>query len=516
MNVTIVAASGLDDAREHLMREKFDAVITDVDRGIPLRREIRRTYELLPVLFTTSAACWSDARLLDRIAEDPHSYCIPENADRAFVLAKLNQAITSCQAESSLNQVKTRTTRNWFLASLLQQAMLPPWVYFSENYEFSCLYRPFTKVSGALFCWLPLDENRVLFVFGDVSGHDTHSALAMTAVQSFLSQIFMRDKERAAHPSLIASDINDFFGPHLHNIVHMSTLIAFVDFGRNCIRYQNAGYMDVICLNAENGDAVNINPQGRGSVPIGLVKDQKYSEADDVEYRFSDSDVFLFCSDGVLGLSKDRDGRKFMDMEMCRRLASMLVKDCRREERSIALPFRCLHSLEQFGYMYPQDDFSLILVRKPLLNEHEYVFSCRVPADKAAVDRICEKASAFVTRFYGDESLSVSTEPLLEEFLVNVIMHGLSEYEKLNEYMAIKLCAYRNELKVIVWDHGKAWSGEFLMPDKAEQSLEQLNDDMACSGRGIPIISKIASKISRKRYCDLNETVFVIPRIPSV
>ncbi len=114
--------------------------------------------------------------------------------------------------------------------------------------------------------------------------------------------------------------------------------------------------------------------------------------------------------------------------------------------------------------------------------------------------------------FYQDEALSVSTELLLEEYLVNVIAHGLGEYEKLNEYIAVEVVAYDRELKLIVWDHGREWDGLWLSRQHAEASMDQLNDNMAESGRGIPIISTIASRISRQRFCGLNETTFIIPR----
>ena len=515
-NVHIFMVENNDEAKALLKKEKFDAVIYDIgsdpDAGLLMRRAIRDHDAQLPILFITPLFYWSDARLLDSIVEDPHSYYIPENVDRKFMVAKLRQVISSCQAENSLQQLMSKITRNWFLASLLQQAMLPPWVYFSPSYEFSCFYKPFSRVSGDLFEWLPLDEDRALFVFGDVSGHGTHSALAMSAIQSFMTQSIMLDKERATRPCLIASDINDFFCQHLHNIVYMSSLIAYIDFRNNYLRYQNAGYMDIICVNADTGEVENINPNHKGSMPLGMVKNTVYTDEDNVEYRFSDSSVFMFCSDGLMDLSKDKNGEKYMDMKMATKLASILIKDTQREEKSISLPFRYYHSLEQFGYVHPQDDLSLVLIRKPRISEREYVFSCRVPADKSAVDQICEKASEFVTKYYGDEEISVDAELLLEEYLVNVILHGLSEYEKLNEYIALKLCAGERELKIIIWDHGKEWNGLFMPPDQAEKSLDALNDEFAATGRGVPIISRIATQISRQRYCGLNESIFVIPR----
>ena len=513
--VHIITANENDEAKTLLKNGKFDAVIYDMgntpDAGLQMRRMIRDLDAQLPILFITPLFYWSDARLIDQIVEDPHSYYIPENVDRKFMTAKLRQVISASHAENSLHQLMSKITRNWFLASLLQQAMLPPWVYFSDSYEFSCFYKPFSRVSGDLFEWLPLDEDRALFIFGDVSGHGTHSALAMSAIQSFMTQAIMLNKERATRPNLIASDINDFFCQHLHNIVYMSSLIAYIDFRNNYLRYQNAGYMDIICVDADTGEVVNINPENKGRMPLGMVKHTVYSDADNVEYRFSDSSVFIFGSDGLMDLSKDKNGEKFMDMQMATKLASILVRDTQKEGKSIALPYRYYHSLEQFGYVHPQDDLSLVLIRKPRLAEREYVFSCRVPADKDAVDQISQRASAFVTKCYGDDELSLNAELLLEEYLVNVILHGLNEYEKLNEYIAVKLCAGERNLTIIIWDHGKEWDGLFMQPDQAEKSLDDLNDRFAESGRGVPIISKIASQISRQRYCGLNETIFVIP-----
>ena len=516
-NVTIFPVPNNEDGRKLLKEEKFDAVIRDIgsdpDSALQMRRIVRDQDAMLPILFITPLFYWSNARLIDQIVEDPHSYYIPENVDRKFMVSKLRQVIGACQAENSLHQLMNKITQNWFLASLLQQAMLPPWVYFSDSYEFSCLYKPFSRVSGDLFEWMPLDETSALFIFGDVSGHGTHSALAMSAIQSFMTQTIMRDKKRAANPHLIASDINDFFCQHLRNIVYMCSLIAYIDFKNNCLCFLNAGYMDIICVDADTGEVEDINPRNKGCLPLGMVKDTVYTRKDTVEYRFSDSSVFLFCSDGLMDLSKDRNGEKYMDMGMAKKLASILIKDTRKEEKSISLPFRFYHSLEQFGYVHPQDDLSLVLVRKPRLTEREYVFSCRVPADKDAVDQICQKAAAFVSKhYYGDEKISVDAELLLEEYLVNVILHGLNEYEKLNEYIAVKLCAEESELKIMIWDHGKEWNGLFMPPELAERSLDELNEEMSPSGRGVPIISRIASQISRQRYCGLNESVFVIPR----
>ena len=504
------------EALEMIDREDFDVVIANINTKphevFLFRDEFRRSHERLPLLVMTPLFNLSDSKLLGHIVEDPHSYYIPENADRKFMLGKLRQVISSYHLINAVERLKGRINRNWIIANQLQQAMLPPWVYFGENYEFSYLYRPFTKISGDLFEWLPLGEDQALFIFGDIAGHGTHSALAMTAVQSFLKQIILLDKEKARHPALIAAEINDFFCTHLRNIVYMSSLIAYIDFKDNYLCYQNAGYVDITCVNADTGEFEDINPENRGSLPLGMVRNTVYTDEDNVEYHFSDSSVFLFASDGLNDLAKNREGTSYLDVSLCRKLSALLVTESQKDNKSVTVPFRVYHQLEQFGYIYPQDDLTMVLIRKSRLHEKDHVFSCRVPADKKAVDEICEAASKFVTEFYDDEVLSVNTELLLEEYLENVVFHGLNEYEKLNDYIAVKICAYEHEIKLIIWDHGREWNGLYMPQEEAEQSLEKLNINLMPHGRGVPIISKIATQISRQRYCGLNESIFIIQR----
>ena len=514
-SVLLTTVSEPEEGLAMLKKEKFDAVLvelcSDPDHGFRFRKLTRKYHTWMPFLFITPLPYWSDAKLLNRIVEDTHSFYIPENADKKFLTSKIAQVINASHAVSSLSQLQAKISRNLFLASQLQQALMPPWVYFGDNYEFSCYYQPYSSVSGDLFEWLPLDDDRVLFIFGDVCGHGTHSALAMTAIQSFLKQLTTQDKERSTRPCMLANDINDYFCSHIQNIVYMSTLIVYMDFRRNFLRYLNAGYMDVIAVDAESGEVLDINPEKRGCLPLGMVKGTEYSDKDNVEYTFSDSTVFLFHSDGLMDLSKDPAGDDYLDLNVCAKLAALLASDEREEDKSIALPFRICHSLKQFGYVYPQDDLSMVLIRKPQHREKEYIFACRVPTNKQAVDEICEKASGFVCEIYRNEELAVRTELLLEEYLVNVIQHGLSEYQKYNEYIAIKLCAFEKELKVIVWDRGREWNNLSLRRETADQTLQKLNEDRAASGRGLPIISKIATQVGRQRYNGLNESIFIIP-----
>ena len=75
----------------------------------------------------------------------------------------------------------------------------------------------------------------------------------------------------------------------------------------------------------------------------------------------------------------------------------------------------------------------------------------------------------------------------------------------------ITMAMTQGVLGIIIWDHGKEWNGLVMPRELAEKSLDTLNDELASTGRGVPIISRIASQISRQRYCELNESIFIIP-----
>ncbi len=502
------------DRLEQVMTNCIHAIVfelsTDSAEGLRFRSSLREADDkkTLPILFIMSDKYWSDPELLGKVFEDPYSFVVPVNVDFKTLFVRLEHCINF----EILNKCKEQFDRNKRISHHLQQTMLPPWVHLGNSYEFSTFYLPHNDISGDLVEWFPLDEHRVLFIFGDVSGHETHSALAMSAVHSFLSHLIELDKENARRPCLIANEIQAYFRRHFGGIVYLGALIAYFDFQSNYLCFLNAGYENLLCVDSLTGKVDLLNPENRGNLAMGYQEGTVYTEDDSVEYWFSDYSVFMFFSDGLTDLSQDQDGITYMDKELLCRLLSGLVMETQDEEKSIAIPFKCYHLLQQHGYLYPQDDLTMGILRKSPHLKKEFTFTCRVPADKQAVDDICKKCSAFVSEYYRDERLSVNTELLLEEYLVNVIIHGLEEYEKLYDFIAIKLHAYDDRLLLVIWDRGKEWNGELMQKDTAEDTLDRANSNLSESGRGLPIISKIASKESRRRFSGLNETVFIIPK----
>ena len=151
-----------------------------------------------------------DNSLINQIMKDSYSYYLNKNFTRTSLLEKLDQVVRAYQAQNEISQLEKKIESDLELATQVQTAMLPPWIRFTECYEFSFIYRPLFKISGDLFEWIPIDPQSCLCVFGDISGHGIHSALTMTAVQSILKQMITIHAPDELRPDRILRQLNDF------------------------------------------------------------------------------------------------------------------------------------------------------------------------------------------------------------------------------------------------------------------------------------------------------------------
>lgn len=515
-DLVVESTSNAQDAIEMIQKTHFDVVITDIMMepidGFAFRDLVRSYNRLVPILFLTSLVNGVDNALLNRIMTDPYSYYIPKNASKLFLVNKLKQALHASEAIRERNQMEEKIEKSLELASLIQRSMLPPWAHFSDAYEFSCFYHPLNKISGDLFEWIPLSESSCLLVFGDVSGHGTHSALAMMAVQAFLKRNADLWQKQPPKPHAVAQEIGDFLYGNLHGIAYMCALIAVWDFERNLLRYYNAGYVDMERFRTPSGERIPLNPERKGGLPLGMIPDAQALESETVECVFDDGDRFLVYSDGVHDLSSDPNGENGMDMDVFHDVASTLIQQEAVEDNAISIPFRCYNALKGMGWMHPQDDCTLFVIGKPHPSRNQKTFVCRISANNQSVDDMVQVASEFVLAHCGSEDLSFRLELLLGEYLVNIIRHGLEETSRQNEFIVLKVVVEERDVKIVVWDRGREWNSganpAFRHPNDV---LDERNAAFAESGRGLSIVLKIAPDIRRQRYSGLNETVFRIP-----
>lgn len=513
------AVGSAQDAVEKFKQDNYDAIISDVMMepidGFMFRDLIRSHNQEIPFIFLTALVNGVDNSLLTRIMGDSFSYYVPKNADRNFLIAKISQVVQNYRAQHTVRALEAQIAKSQELAGFVQRSLLPAWVRCDRDYEFSSLYKPLGKIGGDLFEWIPLGEHTCLSVFGDISGHGTDSALGMTAIQSFLKQMSLYKEEKAQQVHLVAQEINDFIVKYLYNAIYMCGLIVYWDFENNFCRYFNTGYMDIMAFDGCSGEQITVNPEQKGAMPLGMMGNTVYNADDTVEFHFHDDTLFLISSDGLWDLSRDEDGETGMDPDLLHELLALLIKQSHQEDYALTLPYRCYEALEQVGYTYPTDDFSMFMIHKPARDEQEKTFVCRVSPSNDAVDAVVQLATEFVMSKTDSLDLSTRVELLLEEHMTNILEHGFKDYHNENDFLVFQVVFEKERLRITVWDRGKEWNGDqVIMKQDPDKILQELAVNQADGGRGIPIMMKIASSIIHQRHCGLNETVFYLPFTP--
>ena len=95
---------------------------------------------------------------------------------------QIERAVKAVVAEQNVKKLEKQLERSLSLACFVQQSMLPQWTRITDRYTYTCCWTPYSGVSGDLLEWYPITPDSALFVIGDISGHGTTAALAMTAI----------------------------------------------------------------------------------------------------------------------------------------------------------------------------------------------------------------------------------------------------------------------------------------------------------------------------------------------
>ena len=359
-----------------------------------------------------------------------------------------------------------------------------------------------------MFDWFPLDDNHYLMVFGDISGHGIHSALAMVAVQSLLKQMLTADSSQMHQPHLILNKLNAYFSEKLKMRLYMTCLICIWSFKTNTVVFHNAGHPDMLCIHTSDGGAVSTNIHKKGNLPVGMMASTEYREEDNVSFQFSEDSMFLIFSDGVTDLRNEDHNRTGVDMDTLLQLASVIAKD----NCSFNTPFRLCSTLEQIGFTQVTDDLTVLALKKYSPGNNKSELRLKVFPDPVSIERAMQKTEAYIVTTFDSKVLADKVKILLHEFLVNIAKHNEENAQNDSGVIAVHITGDSRKLSITIWDQGE--NTEYSSPLQSEESLKKLSQELADeqkqSDHGIPLILKFSPQIKRRHYCGVNETVFMI------
>ena len=500
------------EALEALHKSKYDLIISDIQMspvdGFEFRNQVRAFNREIPFIFLTSSVGSTEEDTFVRIMDDLFSYYIPKGSGTKFLLRKIRQVAYAFSVANLSKYQQQRIDMNRSVAAMVQQAMLPPWAHRGRNFDYSFLYRPLGNLSGDLVDFFNVSEDEVLIVFGDVSGHGTHAALVMTALQAFLKQTV--NAENAKKPHEIARITNRFLFEHFGGVAYICAQIVYLNAKNGTLKVLNSGLPDIRLYSPETRTLSKIDTSKTGTLPLGLMPDTAFHESNVSETAFDDEYLFLF-TDGILDLHANDDMENVGSIGLVESAIVSVMKTPNAADDFWPIPYLVYDSITGRGFKIPQDDSLIMVFRKKRPLSGMNAFLKVASANYLSADKSVQEAREHMKKCCPNESISVYAELLLSEFLNNIVEHGTKSRAFKNDAIVFKLnCTPDDGFEIKVWDRGSKWdyceSSE--IPD---EKLEMLCAKNATGGRGIHIMRKLAPKILTLHKNGLNETKFNLP-----
>lgn len=510
----VTAVASPDEAIAALRAGAYDAILTDVMMGavdgFMLRDVVRGFNARIPVIFLTALVNSPTNQLQARIAADPYSAYVTKSARRDVLLACVRNAVCGYRAEREAAGLKAALRADLEVAAHVQTALLPPEIVFGPQLFGSALSRPYDVVTGDFHHWFRLSDTAGILVYGDISGHGTPAALAMTAVLSHLRDMAASEGVRTRQVHLICDDLARFVRQNLRGICYLTGTVLYADFDRNVVRYLNAGGTEPLCFSRSDGSRVELNPGKKGNLPMGLMDDTVYSADDVVEASFPVDALFCLYSDGYCDLSTDPAGEDRLPVDVLQGLVAELIRSASGTTDLASMPFRLNDLLRDMGYVHQRDDMHFLIGGRSMVHALRFLRTVRMESSDG-IDRLVEAAAQWAAeRKLPDETIA-KMELLLNEHLENVRRHGLSDQQRRFAISVVEMRPAEGDLEIRVWDRGASWEGDLSEtaphPDLA---LDAQNAALAGSGRGLAILRKVAHRIVYEHFEGLNKFTFLI------
>jgi hypothetical protein len=275
--------------------------------------------------------------------------------------ASIVNALGACALMTSLIAMALRfpayvrgrqTDAQLLLARRVQQDLLPASMPPLAYADVGAVCAPAFDVGGDLFDLISIDEDRFVFLFGDVSGKGISAAILMAVVHG----AFHGGELKAA-----GGDVARWMRRLNEMLVQRSAGNRFVtlfcgafDARTATVTYVNGGHPSPLLFRAGDGPPARPEPLETGGPVVGLLPHATFQEGRAVVRQ---GDAILICSDGVTEATNRRNSEFGVE-----RLSTIVA-----HERDGDLHHACVRVLEAVrtfaGRAEPEDDQTVMVLR---------------------------------------------------------------------------------------------------------------------------------------------------------
>ncbi len=201
-------------------------------------------------------------------------------------------ALANARAFDELEKVtaeKERIESELKFAKLVQEGFLPQKPPSFPNYDFAAEMLPAKFVGGDFYDFIPLKNDRLGIVLGDVSGKGVSAALYMARLLSDFRYISQADPT----PENVLQQVNRIACERSRQGMFATAIYLLLDRATNTLQISNAGHHPAL-LNSLANEAQEVGHSG--GIPLGILPESKYTSE---EIQLQKGNSILLYTDGA-------------------------------------------------------------------------------------------------------------------------------------------------------------------------------------------------------------------------
>ena len=495
------ASNSGEEAIEKFKAENYGIVLLDIQMpgidGFECCRQIHRIAPDTPVIMLTGLA---DNISLEKSFEVGAMDYIRKPIKKTELIARINNIVRIKDAEERISSLNASLLADLNVASRVQAYIVPDWLIKTGDITVASLYQPSQQVSGDNFDVIRVSDTKSVIYIGDISGHGIQAALIMTVVQTVIKMIIEAEK-LDLHPARILNNLNGLLQGDFFQSNYLTILLGIVDHENNTFEYFNAGHPPIIEYNMKTKKAKTAD--SKGSIPIGWIENYQYEEADTDKIELKADSIFFLYTDGIYECQHEKTGENLEVegfQEVIGKMAGKTSLPC--------LPYMIKEELMNQNYNLKSDDLTLIAIQREKIKKSAGEFFFKVSPNLQEVANIGKTFEQTVVELTGNEKRGAEVELIINEFLNNIIVHGLKEETQAKADIYVKL-SIDKDIVIRSWDKGVFWKPEESTATKTHLGIDDL---LATSGRGINIIKAMTDEFTVERFNEINQTIIKLKK----
>ncbi len=182
------------------------------------------------------------------------------------------------------------------IAKRIQQSFLPREKPQFSGFDISGINIPSEEVGGDYYDFIPIIENQIGIVIGDVSGKGIPAALIMASVRAGL---IAEIRNNYAIRSIMAK-VNNLLFESTASDIYVTAVYGVLDPKNRIFTFSNAGHNAPILRRADG----KMKYLTEGGMALGMFENSKYEET---PLGISPGEIIVFYTDGVTEAKNDKE-----------------------------------------------------------------------------------------------------------------------------------------------------------------------------------------------------------------